>query len=75
MGVLSDLRTFDRRDYMGTDISVKNISPRDVKSVQKKLAELYSRRSDVESLIRCLESYARCQAKSGSRERLNLRSA
>jgi hypothetical protein len=55
---------------MGTDFSIDNTSPRDVKSIHKKLAELYSRRLAVESLIRCLESYAECQAKNGSRKRL-----
>jgi hypothetical protein len=55
---------------MGADLSVNNISPRDVKSVDKKLAELYSRRSAVESLIRYLESYAACQAKDERRARL-----
>ena len=37
--------------------------PMDLKSIRKQLAELYSRRSAVENLIRCLESYADCQAK------------
>ena len=55
---------------MGADSVVHNTSPRGVKSIHKKLTELYSRRSAVESLIRCLESYAACQAKDGSRERL-----
>jgi DNA-binding SARP family transcriptional activator len=54
---------------MGADLSV-NTSPRNVKSVHKKLAELYSRRSAVESLIRYLESYAACQAKDERRARL-----
>jgi len=60
---------------MGADLRVKNTSIRDVRSRRKKLEELYSRRTAVESLIRCLESYAECQAKNGSRERLKLRSA
>ena len=55
---------------MGVALSVDNTSPRDVKSIHKKLTELYSRRSAVESLIRCLESYAACQAKDERRERL-----
>jgi hypothetical protein len=48
---------------MGASSGVENISPRDIKSIQKKLAELYARRLAVESLIRCLEGYAACQAK------------
>jgi uncharacterized membrane protein len=55
---------------MGADLAINNTSPRDVKSIHKKLAELYSRRSAVESLIRCLESYAACQAKDERRDRL-----
>jgi hypothetical protein len=47
----------------------QTIYPRDIKSIQKKLAELYARRSAVENLIRCLEDYAECQAKNGSRDR------
>jgi hypothetical protein len=58
-------------DNMGANLG--NNSPRDSKSLHKKLADLYSRRIAVESLIRCLESYAECQAKNG--ERRQLRSA
>ena len=58
-------------DIMGVD----NTSPRNLKSIQKKLAELYARRLAVESLIRCLESYAECQAKHESRESLALKTA
>ena len=46
-----------------------NTSTPDVKSIQKKLEELYSQRSAVESLIRCLETYAECLAKNGSQVR------
>jgi len=60
---------------MVTNLGADNISLRDGKSVHKQLAELYSRRSAVDSLIRCLESYAACQAKNGGRVRLKLRSA
>jgi hypothetical protein len=56
-------------------MGVNNISPRDSKSIHKKLAELYSRRLAVESLIRCLESYAECQAKHERRESLDLKTA
>jgi len=42
----------------------------DPKLLRKKLAELYSRRSAVENLIRCLESYAACQTKNEGRVRL-----
>jgi hypothetical protein len=48
----------------------KTYGPPDAKSIQEKLAELYSRRSAVENLIRCLESYAECQSKNGNRDRL-----
>jgi hypothetical protein len=54
---------------MGEDLG-NNVSRRDVKSIDKQLAELYSRRSTVESLIKCLESYAECQAKGQRRQRL-----
>jgi len=50
--------------------AIHNADRCDVKSIHKKLAELYSRRTAVESLIRHLESYAACQAKDGRRERL-----
>jgi hypothetical protein len=60
-------------EIMGVDLGTNNKSPGDVKSVHRQLAELYSRRIAVESLIRCLESYAECQAKNG--ERRQLRSA
>lgn len=53
---------------------VDKISPRQ-KSIQKKLADLYSRRAAVESLIRCLESYADCRAKHERSERPNRKSA
>ena len=56
-------------------MGVDNTSPRNLKSIQKKLAELYARRLAVESLIRCLESYAECQAKHESRESLTLKTA
>ena len=55
---------------MDADLVVHNTSPRKVMSVHKKLEKLYCRRSAVESLIRCLESYAACQAKGERRERL-----
>jgi hypothetical protein len=55
-------------DNMGANPG--NTSPRNIESLHKKLAELYSRRIAVESLIRCLESYAECQAKNASRPRL-----
>ena len=56
---------------MAADLGFNNTSsPRDVKSINKKLMELYSRRTAVESLIRCLESYAECQAKDESPQRL-----
>ena len=55
---------------MGADLGVNNTSSRGAKSVDKKLADLYSRRNAVESLIRCLESYAECQAKGERRVRL-----
>jgi len=58
-------------DYMSASLGIeKNVPPRDVKSIHKKLVKLYSRRSAVENLIQCLESYAACQAKDGSRARL-----
>jgi len=41
-----------------------------VKAVDKKLADLYSRRLAVNSLIRSLEGYAAFQAKNGHRRRL-----
>jgi hypothetical protein len=56
---------------MGADLGVRNTSPDGVKSVHKKLEDLYSRRPAVESFIRCPESYAACQAKNGTRVRLN----
>ena len=55
---------------MAADLGFNDTFPRDVKSINKKLVELYSRRSAVESLIRCLEGYAQCQAKGESRQRL-----
>lgn len=56
---------------MDADLAVNNnTSPRNVKTIHKKLAELYSRRSAVECIIRHLESYAACQAKDGHRARL-----
>jgi hypothetical protein len=48
---------------MGVDLSNGNTSPSDSKSIHKKLADLYARRVAVESLIRCLESYAEFQVK------------
>jgi hypothetical protein len=57
-------------DVMGADLVVNHTSPRGIKSIDKKLADLYSRRTAVESLIRCLESYAECQVKNGGRVRL-----
>jgi len=57
------------------NLGIKNASSSDVKSVHKKLAELYSRRTAVERLIQCLESYAECQTKNGRRERLKLTNA
>jgi hypothetical protein len=60
---------------MGSSSGIENISPRSTKSIQKKLAELYARRAAVESLIRCLEGYAECQAKSEGRVRLDLKRA
>jgi hypothetical protein len=62
-------------ENMGADLSINHTSTRDVKSIHQKLAVLYSRRAAVDSLIRCLESYAECQAKHAGRERLKLRSA
>ena len=55
-------------DDMDSTVGVYNIPPRGVESIHKKLVELYSRRSAVESLIRCLESYAACQVKNGNHE-------
>ena len=55
---------------MAADLGFNNTFPRDVKSINKKLVELYSQRSAVESLIRCLESYAECQAKDAGPQRL-----
>jgi hypothetical protein len=46
-----------------------------VKSIYEQLADLYSRRSAVESLIRCLESYAECQARCEGHERPELKRA
>ena len=63
-----------KRTNMGTDLG-RNNCLRDVRSIDKELDKLYSRRSTVENLIRCLESYAECQAKGERRERLKLRSA
>jgi hypothetical protein len=60
---------------MGSSSGIENISPRNIKSIHKKLAELYARRLAVESLIHCLESYAECQAKSEGRQRLDLKRA
>ena len=69
MGALFSSSTFGTRTVMDADLGLKRF-PRDVKSIHKKLMELYSRRSAVEGLIRCLESYAECQAKDGSERRL-----
>ena len=55
---------------MSTDARAIEGSCRAVKSVDQQLAELYTRRLAVQNLIRCLESYAECQVKNGSRERL-----
>jgi hypothetical protein len=55
---------------MGADPVTNNTSPRGIKSAHKKLEELYCRRTAVESLIRCLESYAACQSKGERRGRL-----
>ena len=57
-------------DIMGVDLGVNNTSRGDVRTIHKKLAELYTRRSTVERLIRHLESYAACQAKGARRVRL-----
>jgi len=42
----------------GMGAAAGNLANRDTKTIHKQLAELYSRRDAVESLIRCLESYA-----------------
>jgi|HubBroStandDraft_1064217.scaffolds.fasta_scaffold22266_3 hypothetical protein len=62
--------TFDGHWVMSASLGIDNTLACDRKSVDKQLADLYSRRSAVESLIRCLESYAECQAKNERRERL-----
>jgi hypothetical protein len=75
MGVLFAPRTPARRDYMDNDFGVENIPANPVESTRKKLADLYARRLAVEGLIRCLESYAACQAKPEDCERLDLKRA
>ncbi len=55
---------------MGANLDVGNNPSRDYKAIDKRLADLYCRRSAVENLIRCLEGYAACQAKNERRERL-----
>ena len=56
-------------DIMACQQGVKYAFTRDVKSLRKKLADLYSRRDAIESLIRCLEGYAECRARHEGRER------
>lgn len=55
---------------MDAYLSSANMTGPDVKSIPKKLVELYSRRAAVDDLIRCLESYAACQSKDGNSARL-----
>jgi hypothetical protein len=57
-------------DIMGAELVIHSTVPQATKSIPEKLADLYSRRATVETLIRCLESYAECQAKHEGRERL-----
>ena len=50
-------------------MTCKSPSPKELQSIYKQLADLYARRSVIESLIRSLESYAECQDRTTNRAR------